>query len=200
MNLQDCPDSPSTRSLGDYSAFGNNNVMRGPFYDPGQAPKLSSSRSRTRDWEQGGTGPPDRVGRQARMKSMAALEKKSRQAEDDPDDWFGSNFSKSSRAPHRPPREPKKISFGKSFNDERQYASSANRPPSLLTRLANDYNHSNSRLHDINRQDEGRRSRKPRSKNDNRRQREDRSGSSAFVDGPQQDIPTGPRYRGGYAR
>jgi len=145
-----------------------------------------------------GKGAPDRVGRQARMKSMAALEQKSRQAEDDLDDWFG---KKSTRAPRHPPREPKKMSFGKSFTDERQYASPADRPPSLLSRLGGDYHHSNSRSHDTNRHHEGRQpSRKSRNKNDNRHQREERSGSSAFADGRRKDIPTGPRYRGGYAK
>ena len=186
--------------------------MMGPFYDPSKEPKSSSSRTRTRDWEQEdyrGKGPPDRVGRQGRMKSMAALEQKSRQAEDDNDDWFGNNLSKSARGPPRhPPRETKRISFGKSFSDERQYASPANQPPSLLTRLGGGDNyrerHSNPRSHDTNRHDEGRRSRKSRNKSDNRHQREERReerpGSSAYADGRRQDIPTGPRYRGGYTR
>lgn len=202
----DCHDLPSTRPLGEYSAFGNNNVMMGPFYDPSQEPKSSSSRSRTRDWEQTdqmfnwGKGAPDRVGRQARMKSMAALEQKSRQAEDDLDDWFGNNLSKSTRAPRHPPREPKRMSFGKSFSDERRYASQVSPPPSLLSRIGDDYHHSNSRSHDTNRHDEGRRSRKSRIKNDNCHQREERSSSSTYADGHRRDIPTGPRYRGGYAR
>lgn len=187
--------------------------MMGPFYDPSKEPKSSSSRTRTRDWEQEdywGKGPPDRVGRQGRMKSMAALEQKSRQAEDDTDDWFGNNLSKSARGPPRhPPRETKRISFGKSFSDERQYASPANQPPSLLIRLGgggDNYRdrHSNPRSHDTNRHDEGRRSRKSRNKGDNRHQREERReerpGSSAHTDGRRQDIPTGPRYRGGYTR
>ncbi|KAF8812458.1 hypothetical protein BYT27DRAFT_7182901 [Phlegmacium glaucopus] len=201
----DCYELSNTRSLGEYSAFSNHNVMTGPFYDPNQEPKSPSSRSRTRDWEQvdqmfnWGKDAPDRVGRQARVKSMAALEQKSRQAEDDPDDWFG---KKSARAPPRyPPREPKKMSFGKSFTDERQYAPPADRPPSLLTRLGGDYHHSNSRSHDINRHSEGRQPpRRSRNKNDHRHQREERSGSSALADGHRKDIPTGPRYRGGYAR
>jgi len=180
--------------------------MTGPFYDPNQEPKLSPSRSRTRDWEQAdqmpnwGKGAPDRVGRRARIKSMASLEQMSRQAEDDPEDWFGNNLGKSPRAPRQPPRGPKKISFAKSFNDERQYATPASRPPSLLDRISDDHRHSNSRSHDTNRHDEGRRSRKSRNKSDNRHQREDKPSSSTFADGHRRDIPTGPRYRGGYAR
>ena len=195
-DLQDCRDLLSTRLPGEYSAFGNNNVMTGPFYDPSQKPKTSSLRSRTRDWERADQMFKDAPGRQGRMKSMAALEQKSRQAEDDPDDWFGkSNLSKSTRAaPRHPPREPKKISFGKSFKDDRQY----DRPPSLLSRLdfGDDLIY---RPHDANRRDESRRSRKSRNENNNRHRREEeRSGSSAFADAYRQGIPTGPRYRGGY--
>ena len=177
--------------------------MTGPFYDPSQEPKPSSSRSRTRNWEQAdkwGRGIPDRVGRQARIKSMAALEQKSRQAEDDPDDWFGNkNNSKSTRTPRHSARESKKISFGKFRHDERQHASPAH-SPSLLARISDDYYHPNSRSHDTNRHDEGRRSRKSRNQNDSRHHREEKSGPSTFTDGRRQDIPTGPRYRGGYGR
>jgi protein AIR1/2 len=139
----------------------------------------------------------DAPGRQGRMKSMAALEKKSRQAEDDPDDWFGNNnMSKSTRAaPRHPPREPKKISFGKSLKDDHQYAPTSNGPPSLLSRLTD--RDDSYRPHDTNRRDESRRSRKSRNEDNNRHQREGRSRSSAFADS-YRDIPTGPRYRGGY--
>jgi len=191
---QDCHELSRTRSPGEYSAFGSNNVMTGPFYDPSQKPKTSTSRSRPRDWEDANPMFKGAPGRQGRMKSMAALEKKSRQAEDDPDDWFGNNLSKSTKAaPRHPAREPKKISFGKSFDDDRRYAPPANRPPSLLARISGD---DLWRPHDRNRHDEGRKSRKSRNKNDNRHQHEERSGSSGY----RQDIPTGPRYRGGYGR
>ena len=197
-DLQDCHDLSSNRSPGEYSAFGRNNVMTGPFYDPSQKPKASSSRSRTRDWERADQTFKGAPGRQGRMKSKAALEKKSRQAEDDPDDWFGNNLSKSTRAaPRHPAREPKKISFAKSFKDERQYAAPANRPPSLLARLGGDDSH---RPRDANRYDEGRRSRNSRKKNDNRHQREERSGSGGYADEYRDGIPTGPRYKGGYGR
>ena len=172
--------------------------MTGPFYDPSQKPKTSSSRSRTRDWEHTNQMFKGAPGRQGRMKSMAALEKKSRQAEDDPDDWFGNNLSRSTKAtPRHPAREPKKISFGKSFKDERRYAAPDNRPPSLLARIGGD---DLCRPHDTKRHDEGRRSHKSRNKNDNRHHREERSGPSDYVHRYRQDIPTGPRYRGGYGR
>lgn len=193
----DCHNLSNTRSLGEYSAFGNNNVMSGPFFDPSQKPKTSSSRSRTRDWERADQMFKGAPGRQGRMKSMAALEKKSRQGEDDPDDWFGNNFSKSNRAaPRHPGREPKKISFGKSFKDERQHAAPGNRPPSLLARMGGAGDDS---CHP-NQHDEGRRSGKSRNKNDNRHQREEGFGSSGYANGYRHDIPTGPRYRGGYGR
>ena len=166
--------------------------MTGPFYDPSHKPKSPSSRSRIRDWERADQMFKDAPGRQGRMKSMVALEKKSRQAEDDPDDWFGNNsLSKSTRAaPRHPPREPKKMTFGKSFKDDHQYAPPPNRPPSLLARL--DRGDDLRRPHDTNRRDESRRSRKSRNEDNNRHRREERSGSY------RQDIPTGPRYRGGY--
>ena len=166
--------------------------MTGPFYDPSHKPKSPSLRSRIRDWEREDEKFKDAPGRQGRMKSRAALEKKSRQVEDDPDDWFGNNnLSKSTRAaPRHPPREPKKISFGKSFKDDHQYAPPPNRPPSLLARLGggNDLRRPN----DINRDDESRRSRRSKYEDNNRHRREQRSSSY------RQDIPTGPRYRGGY--
>jgi protein AIR1/2 len=199
MDLQDCQDLLRTRLPGEYSAFGNDNVVTGPFYDPSQNPKSSSLRSRIRDWERADQMFKDAPGRQGRMKSKAALEQKSRQAEDDPDDWFGNNnLSKSTRtAPRHPPREPKKmISFGKSYKDDRQYAPLPNRPSSLLSRLGG--GDDLRRPHDTNRRDENRRSRKSRSENNNRPRREERSGSSAFADTYRQAIPTGPRYRGGY--
>ena len=191
MDLQDCQDLISTRLHGEYSAFGNNNVMTGPFYDPSQKPKPSSLKSRTRDWERADQMFKDAPGRQGRMKSMATLEKKSRQAEDDPDDWFGNNnLSKFTRA--APRQETKKISFGKSFKDDRQYAPPHNRPSSLLSRLG--LGDDLCRPHDTNRHDESRRSRKSRNEDNNRHRREERSGAGAY----RQDIPTGPRYRGGY--
>lgn len=169
-------------------------MITSPFYDPSHKPKSPSVRSRTRDWEQADQTFKDAPGRQGRMKSMAALEKKSRQAEDDPDDWFGNNLSKSTRAaPRHPPREPKKISFGKSFKDDHQHAP-PNGPPSLLSRLGDDLY----RPPDTNRRDESRRSRKPRNGDNNRHRREGKYGSSAIADANRQDIPTGPRYRGGY--
>ena len=195
--LQDCQDLLSTRSPGEHSAFSNNNVMTGPFYDPSHKPKSPSLRSRIRDWERADQTFKDAPGRQGRMKSMAALEKKSRQAEDDTDDWFGNNnLSKSIRAvPRRPPREPKKMSFGKSFKDDHQYAPP---PPSLLSRL--EHRDNSCRPHDTNRRDESRRSRKSRNGDNNRHRREERSGPSSFAGAYRQDIPTGPRYRGGYDR
>jgi len=190
----DCHNLSNTRSLGEYSAFGNNNVMSGPFFDPSQKPKTSSSRSRTRDWERADQMFKGAPGRQGRMKSMAALEKKSRQAEDDPDDWFGNNFSKSNGpAPRHLGREPKKISFGKTFKDQRQHAA-PNRPPSLLARMGGDDSCQ------PNQRDEGRRSGKSRNKNDNRHQREEGFGSSGYANGYRHGIPTGPRYRAGYGR
>jgi len=190
----DCQDILRTRSSGEYSAFGNNNLITSPFYDPSHKPKSPSVRSHTRDWEREDQTFKDAPGRQGRMKSMAALEKKSRQAEEDPDDWFGNNnLSKSTRAaPRHPPREPKKMSFGKSFHN----APPPNGPPSLLSRLTDRNDPYHDRQHDTNRRDESRRSRKSRNGDNNRR--EGRSGSSAFADAYQQDIPTGPRYRGGY--
>lgn len=167
--------------------------MTGPFYDPNHKPKSPSLRSRTRDWERADEKYKDAPGRQGRIKSMAALEKKSRQGEDDPDDWFGkNNLSKSNRtAPRHPPREPKKISFGSSFKDDPRYAPPPNHPSSLLARLGGD---DLCRPHDTNRRDESRRSRRSRNEDDYRPRREERSGSN------RQDIPTGPRYRGGYDR
>ena len=164
--------------------------MTGPFYDPSHKPKLPSSRSRIRDWERAEEKFKDAPGRQGKMKSMVALEKKSRQVEDDLDDWFGNNnLSKSTRTtPRHPPREPKKMSFGKSFKDDHQYAPP---PKSLLARLGDDLC-----PQVTNRRDESRRSRRSRNEDNNRHRREERreerSGSY------RQDIPTGPRYRGGY--
>ena len=167
--------------------------MTGPFYDPNHKPKSPSLRSRIRDWEREDEKFKDAPGRQGRMKSMAALEKKSRQVEDDSDDWFGNNnLSKSARAaPRHPPREPKKMSFGKSFKEDHQYAPPPNRQQSLLARLraSDDFLR---RPHDTNQHDESRRSRKSRYEGNNRHRREERSSSY------RQDIPTGPRYRGGY--
>jgi len=169
--------------------------MTGPFYDPNHKPKSPSLRSRIRDWERADERFKNAPGRQGRIKSMAALERKNRQVEDDSDDWFGkSNLSKSTRtAPRHPPREPKKISFGKSIKDDHQYAPPPNnRPPSLLARLSG--SDDLRRPQDTNRRDEGRRSRRSRNEDNNRHRREERSGSH------RQDIPTGPRYRGGYDR
>ena len=164
--------------------------MTGPFYDPNHKPKSPSLRTRIRDWEREDERFKDAPGRQGRMKSMAALEKKSRQVEDDPDDWFRNNSLSTRAAPRHPPREPKKMSFGKSFKEDHQYVPPLNHPPGLLARLSG--GDDLRRPHDTNRRDESRRSRRSRNEDNNRHRREERSSSY------RQDIPAGPRYRGGY--
>ena len=195
--LQDCQDRSKTRSPEEYSAFGNNNVITGPFYDPSHKPKSPPLRSRIRNWERAEDKFKDAPGRQGRMKSMAALEKKSRQVEDDPDDWFGNNnnLSKLTRtAPSHPPREPKKMSFGRSFKDDHQYAPPPKRLQGLLPRLSDDYLIYRPQV--TNRRDESRRSRRSRNEDNNRHRREERREERPAS--YRQDIPTGPRYRGGY--
>ena len=177
--------------------------MNGPFYDPNCKPKASTSRSHVRDWEQvDKLSGIDGVGRQGRMKSRAALEKQARQVEDDPDDWFGKSAQKkSSGSSRRPPTGPsKKITFGKSISESRQYAPPENRRPSLLDRIGDIGETPSSRRperserrdHDY-RTESSSRSQKDRHRH---RDRDDRS-SNGHSDKPRHS-DSGPRYKGGY--
>ncbi|KAF8974755.1 hypothetical protein BDZ97DRAFT_1775256 [Flammula alnicola] len=207
----DCHDIEKTRFPDDHSAFSIYNIMTGPFFDPAKEPKTSTSRSRVRDRENmedisgWGKGAPDRVGRQARMKSRAALEKQAHQVEDDPDDWFGNPLNRTGSSNRRPPKDSSKsFSFGPSVSGGRQYASpSDSGPPSLLMRLGG-YQHGDQDSRDSrsSRSRGSQRSHKrdypdnpPTGSRDSRRRREDRS-SNHYSDRPRND--SGPRYKGGY--
>ncbi|KAF8165373.1 hypothetical protein B0H34DRAFT_235907 [Crassisporium funariophilum] len=147
-----------------------------------------------------GKGAPDRVGRQARIKSRAVREKQAQQVDDDPDDWFG-NSAKRSIGSSRPNGESKKITFGKSIQDGgRKYTPPApvNNPPSLLSRLGDDYQHQNSRSRPADRVED--RSHSSRNRSDRHARRPDSSGSSRYSDRRRQYADSGPRYKGGYAR
>jgi protein AIR1/2 len=87
-HLYDRPKEPS--------AFGTYNTMSGPFFDPAEEPKHSSTKPRKpSDWERDdiipdgwGKNAPINVGRQGRRKAKERLGKQLRALSDDEDDWF----------------------------------------------------------------------------------------------------------------
>ena len=192
------------RAPDEYSAFSRYNVMTGPFYDPNNERKASTSRSQVRDWasvedtSRWDKNAPGAVGRQGRMKSRAALERQAQQAEDDQDDWFSRDrrSASSNRGQQQKNGSKTTFNFGKNMGGGKQYAPpppDAERP-SLLARL------------DLGRADgrdarSGHRSRKRDYRDDSssghrdRRRRDDRS-SSHYSDRRNRDHA--PRYRGGY--
>ncbi|KJA24656.1 hypothetical protein HYPSUDRAFT_482111 [Hypholoma sublateritium FD-334 SS-4] len=197
----DCHDMD--RAPDEPSAFSRYNVMTGPFYDPNNERKASTSRSQVRDWasvedtSRWDKNAPGPVGRQGRMKSRAALERQAQQVEDDQDDWFRDRRSAPSNRGQQQKNGPKTtFNFGKNMGGGKQYApppTDAGRP-SLLARL------------DLGRADgrdarSGHRSHKRDYQEDSssghrdRRRRDDRS-SSYYSDRRNRDH--GPRYRGGY--
>lgn len=153
------------------------------------------------------------------MKSRAALEKQAQQEEDDPDDWFGNNASRSrtGKGPPRGPRNATKpmFTFGKTSAPTRKYDEPlGSGPPSLLQRMGesvSNYDRQKDRNKDKDRDRESRRShgssshKRDRDRRDDsygghkdsRRRNDDRhSNSGRGHDKRRED--SGPRYRGGY--
>ncbi|KIM46209.1 hypothetical protein M413DRAFT_441278 [Hebeloma cylindrosporum] len=193
----DCHDL--IRALEEPSAFSLHNVSLGPFYNPEKEPRVIS-RAEFRDWEQvdefssWGRGAPDRVGRQGRMKSRAALERQSQTLEDDPDDWFGSATKRD--ASNRPSRDSRTMTFGRSVGAGRQYSQPQNgASPSLLARLGD--NVEGSRSSRVERRHH-RRPNGPRIDRDSRHRYEERPSKKPYSERHLSD--QGPRYRGGYGR
>jgi protein AIR1/2 len=125
-HLPDRPEEPS--------AFGSYNTMSGPFFDPSEEPKHSSTKPRKpSDWERDdimpdgrGKNAPINVGRQGRRKAKEKLEKQSRILSDE-DDWFGntkkirSNHMHDRIAPRRrgeSSSNPRKPTFTLSFRSD----------------------------------------------------------------------------------
>ncbi|CAA7259740.1 unnamed protein product [Cyclocybe aegerita] len=200
----DCEENTVNQTMREHSAFSLYNIMGGPFYDPDKKPMASTSRSHVRDWDQvdnmsgWGKGAPERVGRDGRMKSRAALERQARQVEDDQEDWFGKRSQRPSRSKSQPSGAPKKITFGKSLNQGRQYPSHDNGPPSLLARLG-EIHPGESRSSHSDRRDRSRRNDSSKSHREYHR-REDRPSSHYGDRDRHRQNDTGPRYRGGYSR
>ncbi|KDR83768.1 hypothetical protein GALMADRAFT_671498 [Galerina marginata CBS 339.88] len=178
----DCHDLIWGQFSEEFSAFSKYNVMNGPFYDPRKELKQTNARSRPSDSEKEGKtsswpqDAPADVGRRARMKSRAALERQAREVEEDPDDWFGN----ASRRNGTRLRESKTIAFGKSVGGGRPHEPPGNDPPSLMARIG-----------DYQRED----LRPKRRDYSARRGRRHHESSDRYPHGD-----SGPRYRGGYTR
>ncbi|KAF9534352.1 hypothetical protein CPB83DRAFT_931053 [Crepidotus variabilis] len=214
----DCETLTSVNQSEEQSAFGKANIMNGPFYDP-NAPKASSSRSLVRDW-----GKVDKltninidgVGKKARLKAKAAMQKRqSRQEDDDLDDWFGNSARPKSSNNQAPPSEPaahsKKLSFGKSIGFQFKPISLPDRPPnppSLLDRISDSPPESRSsrrsdrrerpRHRDRDRYDHSPQSYRDKDRDRHRRRDDARPSKQSEMPAARPDI--GPRYRGGYGR
>ncbi|KAK2466194.1 hypothetical protein APHAL10511_001836 [Amanita phalloides] len=122
------------------SAFSFYNIMCGPFYDP---ITLKQPHPRRQNSDTGSKAIPTDVGKQARRKNMAKLEKREREQECvDEDDWFSkSNLkirgqAKQDDRRRDEPRKASKITFGKSVVDARKRLDEGDKAPSLLSRIS----------------------------------------------------------------
>lgn len=143
------------------------------------------------------------MGKQARRKNIAKLEKRAQEqaVDDDPDDWFGNSRKDRRQNPPNRNNEPgSKISFGKSLQDAgRQFQPPPPTKPNLLDRLGDNIHRghsrdqtsrSSSRRHD---RDYGSRSHYDSYAPPGRDRNRDRDRYR-----PREE--PGPRYKGGYRR
>lgn len=206
----------------EHSAFSRYNVMHGPFFDPTNERKASTSRSSARDWsavdDSWGKNAPGDVGRKGRMKSRAKLEKQAaEQAADDPLDWFNRPAASSSTANGNSGKQrdtSKPFTFGKGLGAGKQFVPPPPREgagPSLLARLDKGREDGKasrrSRRSEPSRNSESLRrsesSRKPEVRDSSyyrdRRRRDERDrAESTYYDIDNPTKKSGPRYRGGY--
>ncbi|KII94762.1 hypothetical protein PLICRDRAFT_47774 [Plicaturopsis crispa FD-325 SS-3] len=218
----DCNDAPHP---GDFplepSGFSAYNTMSGPFADEEQAVSTKPRHRQPRSWEQEDVFPdgwgkdaPVNVGKQGKKKDRARMEKQMREAEDDPDDWFGAPANARSRGavptgPARGGGRQKKMSFGFS-KEQRQFQAPPSLPskPQLLDRLSDgrdpyEMQRDNWRNRDYDdgkrRGGGGRERHRDRDKNRDRGGRGDRD-RDRDRDRYDSGAEPGPRYRGGYSR
>ncbi|TFK43553.1 hypothetical protein BDQ12DRAFT_731560 [Crucibulum laeve] len=219
----DCHEAPARYDFPDEpSAFSSHNVMSGPFYDPDHETRPSTSRRHEeRDWAQielgdWGKGAPENVGKQAKKKNIARLEKRAQEHErdDDADDWFDKNIrNRKSGGQNQPTNiSSKKITFGKSVRDAGRLEEPS--VPSLLARLGDQYHPDQREYHDRARdpypssrsQYESGKTRHHRNDRSNGKERDrdrdrdrDRN-KDRDRDKYRRRDDKGPRYKGGYIR
>ncbi|KAK0190952.1 hypothetical protein F5146DRAFT_1046399 [Armillaria mellea] len=116
----DCSNAPHAYGVPeDYSAFGSNNLLTGPFAEVNDVDvRPTIARRGARDWEKE-MDIVDNVGRKGKRKAIEMLGRSAqRQLEDDGDDWFrnrGGGKESKVAAPRTNGKPAKKLVFGQSI-------------------------------------------------------------------------------------
>ena len=227
---QDCQISPRQPDCKESSAFGEENVMTGPF---SSKQLISSGRKLRREWEDKNTfgdghgfaGPSD-VGKRGRDKErerMRRKEKEVREIDDDEGDWFGRRTNSQAKVLPSAPKKMLEEKFTFNLKDTARFEDKKRPGDRLLARIDMESIERNERAYgtrdrdrerdrdrdrDRDRERERERDRhrwdgpKRDSRGSSRRERERKSGKerSKTNENRRDDARSGRQYYGGYGR